>query len=151
MLKSASGVKDAGVNLANQKAWVDDEQEVTRPAQLQHVVQGIGYDLITDVEDPRQAQEEEQRRQYKELKFRTIWASALSVPIVIIGMFFMNMPYGKWISLVLAAPVVFWLGRSFFRNAFKQDRHGKAKMDKLVALSTGIAFLFSSFNMRSAE
>src|SRR3546814_14357848 len=75
------------------------------------------------------------------------WSSDVcSVPIVIIGMFFMNMPYGNWISLVLAAPVVFWLGRSFFRNAFKQARHGKANMDTLVALSTGIAFLFSAFN-----
>src|SRR3546814_15445063 len=58
----------------------------------------------------------------------------------------MNMPAGNWLSLVLAAPVGFWLGRSFFRNAFKQARHGKANMDTLVALSTGIAFLFSAFN-----
>tara|TARA_R110000851_G_scaffold37090_1_gene96093 strand:- start:14066 stop:15949 length:1884 start_codon:yes stop_codon:yes gene_type:complete len=53
---------------------------------------------------------------------------------------------GKWISLVLAFPILFWFGRSFFINAFKQAKHGKANMDTLVALSTGIAFLFSIFN-----
>ncbi len=42
--------------------------------------------------------------------------------------------------------MIAWFGRSFFINAFKQARHGKANMDTLVALSTGIAFLFSAFN-----
>jgi Cu2+-exporting ATPase len=61
-------------------------------------------------------------------------------------MFFMDMPYGAWISMVLTAPVLFWFGRNFFINAWKQAKHGKANMDTLVALSTGIAFLFSAFN-----
>ncbi|HUP10998.1 MAG TPA: copper-translocating P-type ATPase, partial [Niastella sp.] len=81
-----------------------------------------------------------------ELKQRTIWASVLSLPIVIIGMFFMNLPYGNYISMALTLPVIAWLGRSFFINAYKQARYGKANMDTLVALSTGIAFLFSAFN-----
>src|SRR6185503_11331918 len=42
--------------------------------------------------------------------------------------------------------VVLWFGRSFFVNAFKQARHGRANMDTLVALSTGISYLFSVFN-----
>ena len=51
-----------------------------------------------------------------------------------------------YISMALSAPVVFYFGRNFFVNAWKQAKHGKANMDTLVALSTGIAFLFSSFN-----
>jgi Cu2+-exporting ATPase len=61
-------------------------------------------------------------------------------------MFFMNIPYGNYISMILTLPVIGWFGRSFFINAWKQARHGKANMDTLVALSTGIAFLFSAFN-----
>jgi Cu2+-exporting ATPase len=61
-------------------------------------------------------------------------------------MFFMNMTYGNYISMALTLPVIGWFGRSFFVNAWKQARHGKANMDTLVALSTGIAFLFSTFN-----
>ncbi len=145
MLKSTEGVKDAGVNFASQTAWVEYNQSV-KPQTLQSVIQSIGYDLIVDEEDPQALQEEARQKHYKALKFRTIWSVILAIPIVIIGMFFMDMPYGNWISMALAAPVVFYLGRSFFINAWKQARHGKANMDTLVALSTGIAFIFSAFS-----
>lgn len=146
MLKSASGVRDAGVNYANQTAWVEYDEQQTKPADLQNVVRSIGYDLVVDVEDPQAVQEQAQRRHYEDVKQRTIWSSLLALPVVIIGMFFMDMPFGNYIMMALSAPVVFFFGRSFFINAWKQARHGKANMDTLVALSTGIAFLFSTFN-----
>jgi Cu2+-exporting ATPase len=62
-------------------------------------------------------------------------------------MFFMNMPYADPIMWALSTPVVLWLGRDFFINAWKQAKHRSANMDTLVALSTGIAYLFSVFNM----
>ena len=146
MLKATAGVKDAGVNFANQTAWVEYDQKVTKPVDLQNSVRAIGYDLVVDVEDPQAVQQEAQRKHYESVKRRTIWSSILAVPLVIIGMFFMDMPYGTYISMVLAAPVVFYFGRDFFVNAWKQAKYGKANMDTLVALSTGIAFLFSAFN-----
>ncbi|RAW02061.1 heavy metal translocating P-type ATPase [Pseudochryseolinea flava] len=146
MLKSTVGVKDAGVNFANQTAWVEYDSKLAKPADLQNSVRSIGYDLVVDVEDPQAVQEEAQRKHYEAVKHRTIWSSILSMPVVIIGMFFMDMPYGSYISMVLTAPVVFYFGRNFFVNAWKQARHGKANMDTLVALSTGIAFVFSVFN-----
>jgi len=146
MLKSAPGVKDAGVNFANQTAWVEYDKKQTKPVDLQNTVRSIGYDMVVDVEDPQAVQEEAQRKHYEAVKNRTIWSSILSIPVVIIGMFFMDLPYGNYFSLVLTAPVVFYFGRNFFVNAWKQARHGKANMDTLVALSTGIAFLFSAFN-----
>ncbi|WP_276374226.1 heavy metal translocating P-type ATPase [Chryseolinea sp. H1M3-3] len=146
MLKSTTGVKDAGVNFANQTAWVEYDQKQTKPVDLQNSIRSIGYDLVVDVEDPQAVQEAAQRKHYEAVKNRTIWSSILAVPVVIIGMFFMDIPYGNYISMVLSAPVVFYFGRTFFINAWKQARHGKANMDTLVALSTGIAFLFSAFN-----
>ncbi|MEJ7695012.1 heavy metal translocating P-type ATPase [Daejeonella sp.] len=146
MLKAAPGVSDAGVNFANQTAWAEYNEKETNPAELKKTVQSIGYDILIDVENPSQVQEELQLKVYQEIKHRTIWASILSLPVVVIGMFFMEMPYGAWISMALTAPVLFWFGRIFFINAWKQARHGKANMDTLVALSTGIAFLFSAFN-----
>jgi Cu2+-exporting ATPase len=151
MLKSAPGVKDAGVNFANQTAWVEYDKKQTKPVDLQNTVRSIGYDLVVDVEDPQAVQEESQRKHYEAVKNRTIWSSILSIPVVIIGMFFMDLPYGNYISMVLTAPVVFYFGRNFFVNAWKQARHGKANMDTLVALSTGIAFLFSAFNTSFPE
>lgn len=146
MLKSAPGVKDAGVNFANQSAWVEYDSAAVTPELLQSTVRSIGYDLVIDKENQNDVKEEAQRRHYRNLKQRTIWSVVLSLPIVIIGMFFMNMPYGNWIMMALATPVVFYLGRSFFVNAWKQAKHRKANMDTLVALSTGIAWLFSTFN-----
>lgn len=145
MLKSVKGVHNAGVNYANQTAWAEYDETV-KTEDLQNVMRGIGYDLIIDTEDPGQIQQDAQLRHYKELKKRTIWAVILSSPIVVIGMFFMDLPYGNWIMMALSIPVVFYLGRSYFINAAKQARHRKANMDTLVALSTGIAFLFSAFN-----
>lgn len=146
MLKSTAGVKDAGVNFANQTAWVEYDKKATKPADLQNSIRSIGYDLVVDLEDPQAVQEEAQRKHFEAVKQRTIWSSILSIPVVIIGMFFMDMPYGSYISMALTAPVVFYFGRNFFINAWKQGRHGKANMDTLVALSTGIAFVFSVFN-----
>lgn len=91
-------------------------------------------------------QAELQQKHYSQLKINMIWASVLAFPVVVIGIFFMNTPYANWIMFVLTIPV-FWFGRAFFVNAVKQTRHGKANMDTLVALSTGIAFLFSTFNI----
>lgn len=151
MLKSAPGVKDAAVNLANQSAQVVYDKAENTPEGLQEVVRSIGYDLLIDVEDPIQEQEERQERAYRRLKTQTIWALVLSAPVVVIGMFLMDMPYGNEISLILTAPVVFGLGWQFFKNAWKQARHGMANMDTLVALSTGIAFVFSAFNTFNPE
>jgi Cu2+-exporting ATPase len=146
MLKSTKGVINAGVNYANQSAWVDFDKSVTAPLDLQNAVRSIGYDLVIDTEDPQAIQEESQQKNYEEVKQRTIWSAVLALPVVVIGMFFMDLPYGNIISMILTAPVVFYLGRNFFIHAFKQARHGKANMDTLVALSTGIAFFFSVFN-----
>lgn len=146
MLKSVAGVEDAGVNFANQSAWVSYDPAVATPEILQNTIRSIGYDLVIDKENQDEVKEQAQQKHYRQIKQRTIWASALSLPIVIIGMFFMNMPYGNWIMMALATPVVFILGRSFYVHAWKQARFGKANMDTLVALSTGIAWLFSAFN-----
>ncbi len=146
MLKSAAGVKDAGVNFANQSAWVEYDPSMATTADLQKTVRSIGYDLVIDEANSTEIKEAAQKEHYRSLQQRTVWASILSLPVVIIGMFFMDLPYGNYISMLLTLPVVGWFGRTFFINAWKQARHGKANMDTLVALSTGIAFLLSAFN-----
>jgi len=147
ILKSTTGVDDAGVNYANQIGWASFDEKIATITDLQKAIQSGGYDLIIDADDPLKAQEEAQQKSYTEIKQRTIWSSILALPIVIIGMFFMEtLPYGNWISMVLSIPVVFWFGRHFFVGAYKQAMHSRANMDTLVALSTGIAFLFSAFN-----
>lgn len=147
MLKNTAGVADAGVNYANQQAWIDFDPKATSLPELDKVLQGIGYGLILAEEEDEAAAEQEkiQQEHYEALKKRTIWAGILSIPVVIIGMFFMDMPFGNYIMMALTLPVLLFFGRDFFINAWKQAKHGKANMDTLVAISTGIAFLFSTF------
>jgi len=146
MIGAQAGVKQAEVNYATQKVKVTYDADVIQPEGMQKAVQSVGYDLILDTEKGNEKQEQLQADNYKALKKRIIAAGILTIPIVIIGMLFMDMPYGNYIMLVLSAPVVFYFGKNFFINAFKQAKHNKANMDTLVALSTGIAFIFSVFN-----
>lgn len=166
VLKEHPGVTDAGVNFANSTARVTFDPAVCSADSLQKAVHDAGYELIADEPDAdddsdgeRSTRTEDdtgsvadrmdrlQADHYRQLKRRTLWAVALSVPVVIIGMFFMSMPMANLIMFLLATPVVFIFGRQFFIGAWKQLRHRSANMDTLVALSTGIAWLFSVANM----
>lgn len=146
MIGAQTGVKQAEVNYATQKVKVTYDTGVIQPEGMQKVVQSIGYDLILDTEKGNEKQEQVQADNYNALKKRIIAAGILTIPVVVIGMLFMDMPYANYIMLVLSAPVVFYFGKNFFINAFKQAKHNRANMDTLVALSTGIAFIFSVFN-----
>lgn len=145
VLKHTDGVIDASVNFASSTVLVEYDKKLS-PNQLQNALREVGYDIIIDAENPSEVQQELQQKHYQDIKNRTIWSAILTLPIFVLGMFYMQWESGKWISLVLTFPVLFWFGRNFFINAFKQAKHGKANMDTLVALSTGIAFLFSVFN-----
>jgi Cu2+-exporting ATPase len=148
MLKSTAGVENAAVNYANQSVSIGYDPDAVDLQQLDKVLQGIGYGLIIEAEEDDAIAEQEkiQHAHYRDLKKRTIWSGILTIPVVVLGMFFMDMPNVNYIMLALTVPVLFIFGRSFFANTWKQASHGKANMDTLVALSTGVAFLFSTFN-----
>ncbi|WP_159472423.1 cation-translocating P-type ATPase [Dyadobacter sp. 3J3] len=148
MLKSTSGVENVGVNYANQSALVEFDPKSTNLESLDKVLQGIGYGFIINDDDDEAIAEQEkiQLEHYHDLKRKTILTGILAVPVAVIGMFFMDLPFGNYIMMALTIPVLFIFGKDFFVNAWKQAKHGKSNMDTLVALSTGIAFLFSTFN-----
>jgi Cu2+-exporting ATPase len=147
MLKSQPGVVNASVNYANATVSIEFIPEVVQTESLRQVVQSIGYDILIDeTASSDETVENIQREKIDKLKKKTYWALALSVPVVVIGMFFMNMPYANVMMWAFSTPVVLWLGRDFFINAWKQAKHRSTNMDTLVALSTGVAYTFSVFN-----
>ncbi len=146
--KATKGVINASVNFATATLSVEYLPNMTNPADLQKAVQAVGFDLLIENEDTRQETLENiHDKKFKTLKKKTIWAIALSLPVVIIGMFMMDIPYANEIMWAFSTPVLAWLGKDFFVNAWKQAKNGTANMDTLVALSTGIAYTFSVFNM----
>ena len=147
ILASQPGVVKAGVNFATQTVQVEYIPAITAPDNMKLALQTVGYDMMIDeTEEAKEELENQHRKRYLDLKNRTWWAIGLSVPLVAIGMFFMNIPYANYIMWALSTPIVLWLGRNFFINAWKQARNRSANMDTLVALSTGIAYIFSVFN-----
>ncbi len=146
MVSAQKGVEKAEVNYATQSVKVSFHPDLVQPASLQQSVQSVGYDLIIDTVGGKEKQAEAQQSHYRQLKRNITWAIILTVPVVLIGMVFMDLPYANYIMMVLTAPVLFIAGKNFFINAWKQTLHGRANMDTLVAMSTGIAFLFSVFN-----
>lgn len=146
-LENSPGVVNASVNYANATAQVEYVPTITNPQKLRAALQGVGYDLMIDEsEEAKDALEEVHRKKFETLKKRTIGSIVLSVPIVLIGMVFMTIPYANYIMWALATPVVLVFGQQFFIGAWKQAKHRSANMDTLVALSTGVAYLFSVFN-----
>ncbi|MDM1046682.1 heavy metal translocating P-type ATPase [Sphingobacterium hotanense] len=151
-VKNTPGVLAASVNFATSNLSVEYLPNMTNASSLQKIVQSSGYDLLVEDETKQQETLEAIHAQkFKALKNKTIWAIILSLPVVVIGMFFMDMPYANPIMFAFSTPVLIWLGKDFFINAWKQAKHRSANMDTLVALSTGIAYLFSVFNMPFPE
>jgi Cu2+-exporting ATPase len=125
---------------------VEYESQLINPDAMGKVVDGIGYKLITDKSVGSADQEQNQNRRLTRLKFNTIMSVSFSVPVVLISMVFHNIPYSHWIMLALAVPVLFVFGREFFIIAWKRAIHFSSNMDTLVAMGTGTAFLYSTFN-----
>lgn len=149
-LNQLPGVVQASVNFANHSVRATYNPKLVRPSQMQAAVAAAGYEL--DISTIPASTTDREKARYQLAQSRFFWTALFALPVFVMSMFFMDaqggstFPYANWIMMALTAPVLFWFGRHFFVNAFKQAKVGKANMDSLVALSTGIAFFFSVFN-----
>jgi Cu2+-exporting ATPase len=145
MLSAQPGVEQASVNLASEQVTVSYNPAVITLEQIVKTVDDLGFSLIT-----REVSADEQQDmamvRLKRLRLNAILSALFSVPVFLIAMVFHHMPYGNYIMLALTIPVVAWFGREFFIIAWKRMLHFSANMDTLVALGTGSAFLYSTFN-----
>ena len=145
-LNSLEGVHAASVSLAGRSALIDFDPAVISLDDMKREINNIGYDLVTEAD--RSAIEIEKSAYVllrRKVLFSWIFAllvMAISMQWIVLG----NRDMGNQVSLLLAFANLIYCGRSFYLTAFKQLRHGAANMDTLVALSTGISFLFSVFN-----
>lgn len=148
VLRRQEGVAEASVNYAASTAGVRYDPALCTPETLRRVVQEAGYDLLLSSEgEAFDAAEREREAEYRALRRRAVWALSLAVPVAVVGMVWGGEPWAGYLLWLLSTPVVFVLGGGFFRRAWRQLRHGAANMDTLVAASTGVAYLFSIFNL----
>ena len=151
-LNSLDGIRSASVSLAGRTALVDYDPEKITLEDMKREVSNAGYDLV--IESDRSA-EEINRREFTLLKRKTLLSWLFAVLTMAFSMGWislsmesdgMNSPFANQICLLLALANMVYCGRMFYVSAWKQLRHRTANMDSLVAMSTLIAFLFSTFN-----
>ena len=145
ILMHTEGIQEASVNYATSTLSVTWDGRIT-PQGIDKALQEVGYGLVISTQELGESVREAQEKNYQQLKRQTLGAAIATLPIVVLGMFFMHWEPGRWISLVLCIPVLFYFGRHFFVRAIQLAKHGQANMDTLVALSTSIAFLFSTYS-----
>ncbi|MBP8034512.1 MAG: copper-translocating P-type ATPase [Bacteroidia bacterium] len=146
ILSAQDGVKSCAVNFADNSVVIEFDSSQTKDIDLKKSVQDAGYDLILNIKNNSEESNQLHEASLNRIRQNTIWSGVFAIPIMVIGMFFMDMSYGNYIMWVLATPVLLVWGRSFYINAWHQLKIKKANMDSLVALSTGIAYIFSVFN-----
>lgn len=146
-LAKQPGIDTATVNYAGASAQISFNPQLLDISQTLQTVKDLGYQLIPEQENSGQLVADYQQHELARLKKQTLGAALFTLPVVVLSMFFMDYRYSAIISLLLTLPVLAVFGRSFYINAWKQARHLQSNMDTLVALSTGIAFIFSVFNV----
>lgn len=147
-IKEQDGIYNVAVNYPNQSIVLDYDSGKVSIKTIEEKIKQIGYTLITDQHKASQNTFEKlEKKKLELLKKKLIIAVIFSTPIFIIAMLLPGkIAYENWIMMLLALPVLFYSGAEFFVIAFKKLKHFSTNMDTLVALSTGIAFLFSLFN-----
>jgi len=147
-LKNKPGITEVSVNYPNESVVVTYDPELASPEAIDKAAREIGYGLVLGTADEQKQQREEAgEKRLKSLKIKLAVAVVCSTPVFVLAMFLMHVfHWENWAMLVLSVPVMFYSGSEFFVNGWKQARHGKTNMDTLVALSTGVAFIFSALN-----
>ena len=147
-LKPLVGIEKVVVNYPNQSVAIEYNSELITIHHIEKKVKEIGYSLLLgDIKEVEKKFEEIEEIRLKTLKSKLIFSTIFSVPVFVMAMFFMGkIPYENWIMMGLSIPVLFWSGSEFYIIAWKKLKHFSSNMDTLVALSTGVAFVFSVFN-----
>lgn len=141
-LNSLPGIEQASVNLSARTALVCyDPQQITLETMKEQLA-SIGYDMV--IENDRNVEAIEQRA-FSKLKKNVVYAW-IAVALMCGLMTCNDKTTANQASFILALADLIFCGRQFYISAWRQFVHRSANMDTLVALSTGITFLFSTFN-----
>src|SRR3990167_3620334 len=144
-IKRVPGVKDIRVNYASEQAALEYDPEVTNEQALRDAIQQLGYKAHSD-ESRLDEDDLERSLELANLKTKLIISALLTALLVIGAMvpaapeFFKN----KWLVLLLATPIQFWIGWGFYTSAWQALKRFSANMNTLIALGTSVAYGYSA-------
>ena len=152
-LNQTEGVCSAAVNLAARTATIEYDDAATSPNALKAELEKIGYDMV--IEEDRNVEAIE-KQAFSRLRRKVLLSWGFAVAVMALSMGWIALPSttdgtaangtANQLMLILALLNIVYCGKQFYVNAARQLMHASANMDTLVALSTGITFVFSTFN-----
>ena len=155
-LKKTTGVIEANVNYgANKATIVYDESAVDIPA-LIDAIKKAGYGAVIASTVDREEEKQRKTAEIAVYRRKFFWGLLLSLPMLyfMAGTFLPFLPFvdliTPWmgiISVLLATPVQFWLGASFYHSAWSALRVRTFNMDSLIAIGTSTAYFYSLWNI----
>lgn len=155
-LKKIKGVKDASVNFANHSATVEYDESIVNDVTLYETVIRNGYKVLK--EESTQAYKEILRKELAAAKQRAVVALALSLPIAVLAMFSIDLPWSfagynssVWLQAIVSSIVILFLGWEFHIGMVKQAKLKSATMDTLISLGTLAALGYSLWAMLVGE
>lgn len=150
-LRNMEGVISGNVNFTDAVAVVEYDENRVSADDICRKIKSIGYEFIVEEEASEEVVAEIKRSEYHLVKKRAVGSLILAFFVFMISMFVPESFLRNIVLMFLSLGVVVFFGRSFYANAYRRLLHRTADMDTLVAMSTGIAFLFSVFNTFNPE
>jgi P-type Cu+ transporter len=154
-IRSVPGVSASSVNFGAAQATVTYDSHKTNLKAIQAAVSDAGYAASPQlhVMEGDDAAEKATQQAESRLLTRKVTVGAVLSAFIVVGAMsaMLELPFqiqgldNPWVQLVLATPVLFWCGGTFFKNAWKAFNHHAATMDTLVAIGTGAAYFYSLF------
>jgi Cu+-exporting ATPase len=147
-LSEVTGVTEANVNLATERATVTYIPGLTGLVEFKEAVDKTGYQVLELESGEGEDEADQDERKMQEARFRMRVAWGFTIPIIL--WMFLEMFFGiMWPNeiifnvgmILLALPVLFWVGWPTYRGAWAAVTHRHANMDTLIALGTGVALL----------
>lgn len=157
-LNKMTGIGNANVNLALEKATVEFNPSELSIADIVAKVEKLGYGAQQPQQQGEQIDHREAAIKRQQTKF--MWAVILSLPLLwtMVAHFsftsFLYVPdilMNPWVQMALATPVQFIIGKQFYVGAYKALRNGSANMDVLVAMGTSAAYFYSVYQAILAQ
>ena len=155
-----AGVVSADVNFASGRAIIHYLPDEVTPAEMTRVIEEAGYGVVTEAVEEEDGgsgavgEDAEAAARAREIdrhgrEFRV--GLAFTLPLFLVSMArdfglvgaWAHAPWVNWAFLVLATPVQFYVGWSYYTGSFKALRNRGANMDVLVALGSSAAFFYS--------
>ena len=146
-LKNVPGVEKASVNYASENATVEGSDNVSEKS-LDEKVSSLGYSAHFEVNSEEKVEKEKQK-ELIDLKFKVIVSGILSF-FILLFTFGDIIPFipeafsSHILLLILATPVQFWIGKSFYLATISSLKNRTAGMDTLIIIGTSAAYFYSA-------